>query len=188
MSNSSRSRRWARRGIELALIVALIFGLRAWQQRDIVTGLAPELEGVLLDGRAASLAELRGKLVLVHFWAVWCPVCALEEGSIDAIAQDYQVITVAMHSGSDVEVASYLKESGLDFPVLNDPAGVYANRWGVTAVPASFVIDTDGRIRFTEIGYSTGIGLRIRLWLAERAEEKIAEVDAKNTPPGMMPP
>jgi len=50
--------------------------------------------------------------------------------------------------------------------VLNDPDGVIATRWGVRAVPASFIVDGAGQIRFVEIGYTTGIGLRLRLWLA----------------------
>ncbi len=162
----SRRRKWGRRAVELVLIVALLLGLRAWQQRDLATGPAPELEGYLLDGTPVSLAEMRGAPVLVHFWAVWCPVCTLEEDAVSDIARDHQVITVAMQSGDDREVAAYLKENGLDFPVLNDPDGRYANRWGVSAVPASFVLDGEGRIRFTEVGYSTGIGLRMRLWMA----------------------
>ncbi len=166
MSNSSRWRKWGRRGIELLVILTLFFALRAWQQRDIVTGPAPELAGTLLDGQPVSLAELHGNPVLVYFWATWCSVCALEENSIDALAGRYHVITVAMQSGSDAEVISYLEENGLSFPVLNDPRGVFANNWGVRAVPASFVIDANGQIRFTEVGYTTGIGLRGRLWLA----------------------
>ncbi len=167
MGEIVRHNRWIRRGIELAIVLALLLGLRAWQQRDIVTGSAPRLDGVMIDGQAISLAGLGGRPVLVHFWATWCAVCRLEESSIQAIAQDYQVITVAMRSGSDGEVISYLKERGLDFPVLNDPAGVLASRWGVTAVPASFVIGGEGHIRYTEVGYTTEAGLRMRLWLAE---------------------
>ncbi len=166
MSNSTGWRKWSRRGIEVLVILALFFALRVWQQRDIVTGPAPRLEGILLDGQPFSLAALRGKPVLVHFWATWCAICALEEKSIDALAKHYSVITVAMQSGSDFEVTSHLREKGLAFPVLNDPDGSHANDWGVSAVPASFVIDASGRIRFTEVGFTSGIGLRIRLWVA----------------------
>jgi len=155
-----------RRVGRLLPILALLFALRTWQQWGIAAGTAPALEGVLLDGRVVSLTEFRGRPVLVHFWASWCPVCALEEKSIDAIAGDHPVITVAMQSGSDAEVSRYLAEKELDFPVLNDPHGAHAARWGVRAVPASFIIDPDGRIRFTEVGYTTAIGLRLRLWLA----------------------
>jgi peroxiredoxin len=60
----------------------------------------------------------------------------------------------------------HLSEQQLSFPVLNDPDGHIAAAWGVHAVPASFIIDTDGQIRFVEIGYTTAIGLRLRLWWA----------------------
>jgi peroxiredoxin len=105
--------------------------------------------------------------VLVHFWATWCPICRTEQDTINAIARDTpNVITVAMQSGSRDEVEKYLKQQGLSFPVLNDPDGRIAAAWGVHAVPASFIIDPDGQIRFVEIGYTTETGLRLRLWLA----------------------
>ncbi len=169
---NERKRRWLRRGIELVLFLVLIVAIRTWQQRDVVSGPAPPLTGILLDGTPYSLteqlAERRGEAVLVHFWATWCPVCALEERSIDAIAETHPVITVAMQSGEVAEVTAHLMENGLDFPVLNDPEGHHASRWGVRAVPTSFVVAPDGVIRFTEVGYTTGIGLRVRLWLAGR--------------------
>jgi len=54
----------------------------------------------------------------------------------------------------------------VSFPVVNDADNQISARWGVQAVPASFIVDTDGKIRYVEIGYTTGIGLRLRLWLA----------------------
>jgi thiol-disulfide isomerase/thioredoxin len=105
--------------------------------------------------------------VLVHFWASWCPVCRAEQSSIAAIAQDNQnVITIAMQSGTPEQVAAYMREQGIAFPVLNDPDGHIARAWGVHAVPVSFIIAPDGEIRFVEVGYTTQIGLRLRMWLA----------------------
>ena len=166
-ARSPRTRVWRRRAIEALLIVALIIGIRAWQQRDIASGPAPSLAGTLLDDKSFALAARPTQPVLVHFWATWCPVCRAEQGTINAIAHDNaSVITVAMQSGSRAEVAKYLAGQQLGFPVVNDPDGRIAAAWGVHAVPASFIIDTDGQIRFVEIGYTTGIGLRLRLWLA----------------------
>jgi len=162
---SARAARWRRRAIEALILVVVIVGIRAWQQRDVVSGSAPSLAGKLLDGSACVLPDRRP--VLVHFWATWCPVCSAEQGSIQSIAQgDYAVVTVAMQSGSPADVAKHLAEQRLDFPVLNDPDGRVSAAWGVHAVPASFIVDRDGRIRFVEIGYTTEIGLRLRLWLA----------------------
>jgi len=148
------------------VVLVLILGVRAWQQRDMVSGPAPALAGHLLDGKPVALAAYAGRPVLVHFWATWCPVCRVEQGSIDALARDAAVVTIAMQSGDRDAVVQYLHKEALSFPVLNDPDGAIATRWGVRAVPASFIVDSAGQIRYVEVGYTTGAGLRLRLWLA----------------------
>ncbi|TAJ79338.1 MAG: protein disulfide oxidoreductase [Gallionellaceae bacterium] len=128
-----------------------------WQQRGIVSGVAPALPGVTWQGHPA----------LVHFWATWCPVCRAEQGSIDAIAKDYpNTVTIAMRSGDLAAVGKFMREQSLDFPVIGDPEGTISQAWGVHAVPASFIVDSTGQIRFVEVGYTTELGLRLRLWLA----------------------
>ncbi len=165
MTRSPSAKIWRRRAIEVVLIVVVVAGIRAWQQRDIISGVAPALTGTLQDGRAYLPSTQRP--TLVHFWASWCPVCRAEQDSIQRIAQDHpELITVAMQSGSAAEVGSHLKEQGLDFSTLSDPDGRISAAWGVHAVPASFIVDRDGQIRFIEIGYTTEIGLRLRLWWA----------------------
>lgn len=164
---TSRRKVWRRRAIELLLFVVMIVGIRVWQQRDMVSGMAPPLAGTRLDGSAYSLPLKPARPVLVHFWATWCSICRMEQSSIDAIAQDRpDTITVAMQSGDAEKVRKHLEQEGLHFPVVNDADGRLSAAWGVHAVPASFVIDTDGKIRFVEVGYTTGVGLRMRLWLA----------------------
>ena len=132
----------------------------------LVEGAAPPVNGFFLDGTPLLPEDLRGRPVLLHFWATWCPICALENRYLEDIARDHRVITVAMHSGGAGEVAAYLSEHGLDFPVIVDPAGDLAAVYGVSAVPASFVLDGEGMIRFAETGLTSPWGLRLRLWLA----------------------
>ncbi len=148
------------------MVLVLFLGIRAWQQGGTASGPAPALAGELLDGKPVALAAFAGRPVLVHFWATWCPICRAEQGSIDALARTAPVITVAMQSGDRAAVARHLRKEALHFPVLNDPDGVLAAQWGVRAVPASFIVDGAGQIRFVEVGYTTGAGLRLRLWLA----------------------
>lgn len=152
--------------LQLLLLVAIIAGVRFWQQRDIVRGVAPPLTGVLLDGKSVTTPMRDGQPLLVHFWASWCPICTAEQGSIESLSKDYPTLTIAMQSGSDAEVLQHLRKENLSFAVQNDPDSIISRQWGVRAVPASFVIDAQGRIRFVEVGYTTGIGLRLRLWLA----------------------
>ena len=164
---ATKTRKWLRRGLELLIVIVIIFGVRAWQQRDIVKGAAPALSGVTLDGTSYALAAKPGRPVLVHFWATWCPICRAEQGSIESLAHDNpNVITVAMQSGKNEAVQQFMHEQSVSFPVINDADGQLSEKWGVRGVPASFIIDTEGKVRFVEIGYTTGWGLRFRLWLA----------------------
>ena len=133
----------------------------------MASGMAPPLAGVKLDGNAYILPAKPAQPVLVHFWATWCAICRVDQDSIASIAQDHpNTITVAMQSGSDAEVTRHLAAQGFHFPVLSDPDGRFSAAWGVHAVPASFIISPDGKIRFVEVGYTTGPGLRLRLWMA----------------------
>jgi thiol-disulfide isomerase/thioredoxin len=165
--SKSRFSKWRSIGIEVLLFIVVVVAIRAWQQRDMISGAAPVLQGVTLAGQPYKLPAHPDRPVLVHFWATWCPVCRAEQGSIAAIANDNpNVISIAMQSGKPEEVARYMREQGISFSALNDPDGSISAAWGVHAVPASFIIGPDGQIRFVEVGYTTGPGLRLRLWLA----------------------
>lgn len=157
-------RHWSFR---LVLLLLAVLAVRAYQQRGVAAGKARPLEGAGLHGEAISLQEMQGKTVLVHFWASWCGVCEAMAGSVEDVAGDYPVITVATLSGGAEDVGSYLKREGLSLPVLLDPEGQLASGYGVSSLPTSFVIDKTGEIRSAEVGYTTEPGLRLRLWLAE---------------------
>jgi peroxiredoxin len=167
---ADRLARWRRRAprllLEIVLLVAVVFAVRAWNARGAAHGDAPALRGRQLDGTPVALADARAEgPVLVHFWATWCGVCRMEEGNIEALARDHRVLTVAARSGRPEQVASYLAERDLELPVLVDPDGRLARRWGVSAYPTSFVVDADGRIRHAVVGFATQVGLATRLWL-----------------------
>lgn len=165
--NKTRMAKWRNIAFNVGLFVVVVAGIRAWQQRDMVSGMAPALQGITIAGKPYSLPAHPAQPVLVHFWATWCPICRTEQNSIVAIARDHpNVITIAMQSGKPEEVARYMREQGIDFPVVNDADSSIANAWGVHGVPASFIISPDGKIHFVEVGYTTGLGLRLRLWLA----------------------
>ncbi len=151
---------------EIGFVVLVLAAVRAYQHRDLVSDTAPTLAGTTLAGVPFVLSEAKQRPIIVHFWATWCPICRLEQRSIESIARDYPVMTVAMQSGAPAEIQHHLEKENLNFPVIADPFGDIARRWGVGAVPATFVIDAAGRVRFVEIGYTTGLGLRARLALA----------------------
>ena len=67
------------------------------------------------------------------------------DGSVDDMADDHEVITVALRSGPVAAVAKHLEASDLDFPVINDEMGLHAARWGIRGVPTTFLLTPMGR-------------------------------------------
>jgi len=155
---------------EILFFLLVYLAIRAWLQQDMVEGPAPVFEAELLDGSRINLEQYQGRPVLVYFWASWCGICKLEQGVINSIQKDWPVITVAMQSGKAADIEAYLEEHQLDWLVVPDPDGSLAQRYGVRGVPSSFILDKEGVIRFQEAGYTTTLGMRARLWAAQKDE------------------
>lgn len=158
--------RWFNWAIQISMILTAYLAIQWYYTRDMPNGQSPELSGYLLDGRQVSLGHARERPVLVHFWATWCSICRIEQGSINNIAGDYDVIAIASQSGSVSKVREIVAQRNITVPVLVDQYGIFASQFGVKAFPTSFVIDTKGEISYREVGYTTEAGLRTRLWLA----------------------
>ncbi|TNF34667.1 MAG: protein disulfide oxidoreductase [Gammaproteobacteria bacterium] len=163
-----KRRRWLKITLEIMVILLVFMALRAWQTRDAVEGEAPVILDRLLTGELVDTRQLNDKPLLVYFWAEWCPICKMVNGKIDAIARDYQVISIASWPESDEDVRKYIQESDIKMPVILDNHGQWASAYGVRGVPAIFIIDKQGIIRFMESGFSTETGLRLRLWWLEK--------------------
>lgn len=160
-------KRWRRWGIEVLLLIAIVSGVTLWQNRGLPEGPAPALAGERTDGVMQKLGPDR-TAQLVVFWATWCPVCRAEEGNILAVAEDWPVVSVAMQSGDAADVGKYLREHNIPLPAIVDDDGDMAIAWRVRGVPAHFIIDPAGNVRFRVVGYATELGLRARLWWANR--------------------
>lgn len=164
--------RWRRWALEAAIFLAVLAAFQAWQLRDAARGPAPGFAGQRIDGTPFDLAGWRtqhaGKPVLLYFWAEWCPVCRTTAGTVTAIAEDWPVTTIAMQSGSAAEVAAHMVARGYRWPTLVDARGEITQRYGLAGVPAFVVIDPAGEIRFVAMGWTSELGLRLRLWWAGR--------------------
>ena len=159
-------KRWLSWLVYIFLFLVVMLAANWWKTKDAATGNLSEFSGQLIDGTSFTIAEFAGEPVLFHFWATWCPICELEKGTIQSISQDYQVISIASWSEGEAEVKTYMQDNQLIFPVLLDTSGELATSFGVKGVPASFILDPNGEITFVESGYTTELGLRVRLWLS----------------------
>jgi cytochrome c biogenesis protein CcmG/thiol:disulfide interchange protein DsbE len=126
------------------------------------------------DGKPVSLESLRGKVVVLNFWASWCyPACyeeapALEAGWRQFQSKDVVVVGVAIQD-KDPASLEFIKRFGLTFPNAPDPAGKVSIDYGVYGVPETFVIDRKGVIRRKHVGGVTDAAFR------ESVEPLIAE-------------
>ncbi len=158
-------------------MAAVFVIVQVWQTRKVPGGLAPDFAVTVThaDGRVdtTSLAQWRaahpGEPVALHFWADWCPICRTEEHSISRLAQDWPVMTVAMQSGDAARVAKVLAQRELPWQASVDARGEIARAYGFGAVPAFVVVDASGRLRAPTVGYTSEVGMRLRLWWARLA-------------------
>lgn len=109
----------------------------------------PDFTGHTADARQLSLSELRGKVVLVNFWASWCRECRPEMPVLQSLHRELAargLVIVGINAREDARaVARYAEERGLTFPLVLDPAGKINDLYGVIGLPTTFVVARDGR-------------------------------------------
>jgi peroxiredoxin len=118
---------------------------------------APDFSLRAASGENVALAGLRGKVVLVNFWATWCGPCKQELPAIDAVARRYAargfvVLGVDAGGDQDSDVESFARKQALSFPLLEDSTGVTAARYRLLGVPTSFLVDANGVVRTVHPG------------------------------------
>ncbi len=111
---------------------------------------APEISVVsIATGNALKLSDLKGKVVLLNFWATWCPPCREEIPSMMKLntfmaGKPFQMVAVSIDEGGKPTIDAFFKETGLLLPTYLDESGNSAKSYGVTGVPESFIIDKQG--------------------------------------------
>jgi thiol-disulfide isomerase/thioredoxin len=117
----------------------------------------------LLDNTQYMIPQ--DKPIVIHFWATWCPTCKFEASNIEKISKDYEVITIAVQSGTKEEIDKYMNENKLTFKVVNDEDAFFSQKFNIKAFPTTLIYDKEKNIKFTEVGYTTTAGLYSRMAL-----------------------
>ncbi|PZS01056.1 MAG: hypothetical protein DLM70_12725 [Chloroflexi bacterium] len=143
----------------LALLGLLVIGLQGDPRASVSPLLdhpAPAVTLKTLDGTWFSLTRLRGRPIVLNFWASWCVGCRLEHPYLLLAWHTYRPDGVAfagiVFSDSVGNARSFLREHGGGWPNLQDPNGSAAVRYGVSAVPETFFIDRRGIVRYKSVG------------------------------------
>jgi len=118
---------------------------------------APDFTLAGLDGKQVKLSDLRGRIVVVHFWATWCPPCVEELPSVDALSRalpsrDFQILAVSVDQGGAQAVSSFLQRNRLALPALLDSDHAVASQYGTFKFPETYVVGRDGVVKYKVIG------------------------------------
>ena len=135
--------------VSLLIVLSGLLGMAA--RPPLVGSPAPEIVLKDLQGRDVKLSDLRGKVVLVNFWATWCKPCKEEmpamQASYDKLRDKGFVVLAVNELEDTARVAEHIRTHGHTFEVVMDHNNQVANMYGVVGLPASFLIDPQGIVR-----------------------------------------
>lgn len=144
----------------VVLIVVLGFGVYIYSNLPIPVAsgdLAPDFQLLDTKGNTVTLSELRGKVVMVNFWATWCPSCKQEKPSMERLNkmmadEDFVMLAINTEENGPSIVPDFLKRNPLEITVLYDDQGTVKQQYGVYKLPESFIIDKNGIVDQKIIG------------------------------------
>jgi cytochrome c biogenesis protein CcmG/thiol:disulfide interchange protein DsbE len=174
-----RALRW---GENILLLVLLLWvGQRLGPQVAALVGLnlgvaeSPAIEVMTRSGEPFSLAEHRGQVVLVNFWATWCRPCRIEMPGFQKVYdryhdQGFTVLGLSTDATGVGTVDAYVRDRGVTYPVAMATLELRREFGGVREIPSSFLVDKQGRIRYTVRGFWAGpaLGVAVRRLLEEQ--------------------
>ena len=144
----------------ILVVAAMLFAAGQIQAASTAAGPAPDFTLKSNSGKNIKLSELRGQVVMINFWASWCGPCRQEMPLLDQLYKRYQPMGFTL-LGVNVEEDSsaadkILKEIPVSFPVLYDNKSKVSESYQVQAMPSTFLIDRDGKLRYLHKGYRPG--------------------------------
>lgn len=154
------------------IALGVFAGHRLWPQVAAAAGVAsspvttaPAFQLTTLDGHVVASDQLRGKVVLLNFWASWCPPCRFEMPGFQSVYDrhkadgDFVVLGVSVDAGGVGDVRKFLADNHITYPVAMATGEIVEGYGGIDLLPTSFLIDKDGRVRNQVHGIFTAVAL-----------------------------
>jgi peroxiredoxin len=171
-----------KKGILIGIIAVLVgisflffYGQNSGQRAKIIRDgdRAPEFTLPSLDGKSVSLSSYRGKVVMVHFWATWCPPCIEELPTLESlyrayVGKDLEILAVSVDEGGAGAVGRFMQKNRFALPVLLNPDQSVSRRYCTLKFPETYLIDRDGIVRRKVIGAAD--------WTSPAAQEFIQAI------------
>ena len=164
-----KTHKWASILFEATLIVLVLMLFSWFQNRGTLAAdgkTAPDFTLKSISGKVIQLSQLKGKKVLIYFFAPWCSICHMSGGNLNALRKarskdDLEILVVGLSYEFDAEIQDFANELELTMPVLYGTEQQMTD-YKIKGFPTYFVIDEDGKVTHRSVGYSTEIGLRLR--------------------------
>jgi len=137
---------------------------------------APRFNASTPEGTKIGIDDLKGKLVLLNFWATWCPPCILEMPTMEKLHQEFkeeglEVVAMNFMEGPKT-INAFIKKRGFTFTVLMDRSGEISQRYGVHALPVTYLIGRQGNILVKSIGYKDWYKKEIRQFVSSLLKDE----------------
>jgi peroxiredoxin len=147
-------------------------GLTPWLIDKLINSKAPDFSLTDLNGKSLNLSSFKGRPILLNFWASWCPYCRKERAHLNKLHEDFTdkklvIISVSIDK-SLAQVKSFMKKHPAEFPVLWDHTGKVSSTYNVSALPTSYLINSDGIIKKKITGFKS--------WTSANAKQLINEL------------
>lgn len=157
-------------------LAVILYALASGAAADVELGApAPDVTLPAIAGDATlSLADLRGKIVYVDFWASWCGPCRQSLPELDRLRSKYRDHFEVFAINLDEDPADglrFLERFPVSYPVVSDTAGKYPELFGVMGMPTSYLLDRNGNVRYVHQGYREGDAQKIEAVLRQLMAE-----------------
>lgn len=160
--------RWLKESVKISLFLIVFSVILGWFRNPVQPADFAARPLTTMAQQTTDLTRIsRDRTAVLYFWGTWCGYCKYTSPAVEKLrAAGIPVLSIAMSSGDDAAVKSYMQKNGLNFDTVNDPDGILSRQWNVFVTP-TIVLLKNGKMVHGTTGFSTSWGLRARILLAD---------------------